>query len=156
MPALPPSSDSVLGDWSLKPVELPQGCFFAGVNESTLMAVLFAEQPLLRVRDMLAASVGLQLATYGVDEGRIEAETKALQLAKLGKNRGRKLLGTLNEVAFQLELEAERGPITSVDALLDLQLRLNEIPHRASTPNCVFPYRAVAKAFGLGPVRRRR
>ena len=95
-----PTIDSVLGDWSLKSIDVPQGRFIVGVNEKTFMAVVFAERPLARLASTLSVCVGAQLDVFGISQERIESEVTALQSATFGKNRDRSLLGILNEVAF--------------------------------------------------------
>jgi hypothetical protein len=56
----------VLGDWSLKSVDVRQGRFIVGVNEHTLMAVVFAERPLSRLASTLSTCVGAQLEVFGI------------------------------------------------------------------------------------------
>jgi hypothetical protein len=145
---LAPTRDSVLGDWSLKSVEVPQGRFLVGVNERTLMAIVFAERPLSSLVSTFSACVGAQLEAFGVPPERIAAEVSVLRSATFGKNRTRTLLGILNEVAFQFEVAAENSKIASPAELLEIQAELNGIPHRASSPACNFACDAVVGLLG--------
>ncbi len=145
---VPPSSDSVLGDWSLKSAVVRQGRFIVGVNERTLMAVVFAERPLSRLSSTLSTCVGAQLEVFGIPAERIAAEVAALQSSTFGKNRARSLLGVLNEVTFQFEVAAADAEIATADELLEIQTGLNDIPHRAGSPACLFAHDAIVGLLG--------
>ena len=146
--ALSRISDSILGDWSLKPVDISQGRFVTGVNARTLMAVVFAERPLPRLADTLSICVGAQLAIFGISEDRIASEVAALRSAKFGKNRDRSVLGILNEIAFQFEAAATDCDIANPGELLAVQTQLNVIPHRAGSPSCLFARDAIVGLLG--------
>ena len=143
-----PTSTSILGDWSLKSVEVAQGLFIVGVNARTLMAIVFACRPLSELASTLSVCVGAQLEVFGISQGRIAAEVSALETATFGKNRDRSLLGILNEVAFQFEVAAVGTEIADSDELLEIQTELNGIPHRASSPSCVFAHDAIIGLLG--------
>jgi uncharacterized membrane protein len=143
-----PSADSVLGDWALKSTDVRQGRFIVGVNERTLMAVVFAERLLSRLASTLAACVGAQLEVFGIPPERIAAEVGALESSTFGKNRARSVLGILNEVAFQFEVAAADSRIRSADRLLEIQTELNGIPHRAGSPSCLFAHDAIVGLLG--------
>lgn len=146
-----PTTDSVLGDWSLKSTGVRQGLFIVGVNERTLMAVVFAERPLSRLVGTLSACVAAQLEVFGIPDERIAAEVSALRSATFGKNRARSLLGILNEVAFQFEVAAAHSEIASPSELLEIQTELNGIPHRAGSPACLFAHDAILGLLGAQP-----
>jgi hypothetical protein len=143
-----PSADSLLGDWSLKSVDVRQGRFIVGVNERTLMAVVFAERSLSRLPSTLSTCVGAQLEVFGVSPERITAEVVALESSTFGKNRARSLLGILNEVTFQFEVAAADAAIATPDELLEIQTDLNNIPHRAGSPACLFAHDAIVGLLG--------
>ena len=145
---LSPTSDSTLGDWSLKSVDVSQGRFVIGVNARTLMAVVFAERPLSRLADTLSVCVGAQLAVFAIPEDRIASEVAALRSATFGKNRDRSLIGILNEVAFQFEVAAADCDIAGPGELLEIQTELNAIPHRAGSPSCMFAHDAIIGLLG--------
>jgi hypothetical protein len=142
------SADSVLGDWSLKSTDVRQGRFIVGVNERTLMAVVFAERPVSHLPSTLATCVGAQLEVFGIPPERIVAEVDALEGATFGKNRARSLLGILNEVTFQFEVAAADSEIASPEELLEIQTDLNGIPHRAASPSCLFAHDAILGLLG--------
>ena len=142
------SVDSVLGDWSLKSVDVRQGRYFVGVNERTLMAIVSAQRPLSMLPSTLSTCVAAQLEVFGIPSERILAEVDALRPATFGKNRDRGVLGILNEVAFQFEVVAADSEITSANELLAIQTDLNGIPHRASSPACVFARDAIVGLLG--------
>lgn len=144
----PPSADSVLGDWALKVARVRPRRFVVGVNERTLMAVVFAQRPPALLPRTLAACVGVQLAKLGIAEERIVQEVSALERATFGKNRSRPLLGILNEVTFEFEVAAEARPIESADDMLELQTELNEIPHRAGTRSASFAVDSIVALLG--------
>ncbi len=119
-----------------------------GVNERTLMAVVFAQRPLSKLAGTLSACVGAQLEVFGIPQERIAAEVSALRLARFGKNRDRSLLGILNEVGFQFEVAAAHFEIASPDELVEIQTELNGIPHRAGSPSCLFAHDAILGLLG--------
>ncbi len=143
-----PTSTSILGDWSLKSIDVAQGRFIVGVNARTLMAVVFAQRPLSKLASTLSVCVGAQLEVFGIPQQRITAEVSALQSATFGKNRDRSLLGILNEVTFQFEVAAAESEIADPNELLEIQTDLNGIPHRAGSPSCVFPHDAIVGLLG--------
>lgn len=143
-----PSADSILGDWTLKSVDVSQGRFVVGVNARTLMAVAFAERPLSEFASALSVRVGAQLAAFAIPEDRIASEVAALCSATFGKNRDRSRLGILNEVAFQFEVAAADCGNASAEELLEIQTELNRIPHRAGSASCVFAHDAVVGLLG--------
>lgn len=143
-----PTTDSVLGDWSLKSVEVRQGSFIVGVNERTLMAVVFAERPLSKLAGTLSACVGAQLSVFGIPDERIASEVRAFRSARFGKNRDRALLGIVNEIGFQFEVAAEQEEIATAAELLEIQTQLNQIPHRAGSPRCLFAHDAIVALLG--------
>lgn len=143
-----PSADSVLGDWTLKSIDVRQGRFTVGVNDRTLMAVAFAERPLSRLASTVATCVGAQLEVFNIPPERIAAEVAALQSSTFGKNRARSLLGILNEVAFQFEVAAAEADIAKPEELLEIQTDLNGIPHRAGSPACLFAHDAIVGLLG--------
>ena len=145
---LSPTLDSVLGDWALKSVDVSQGRFIIGVNARTLMAVVFAERPLASLAGTFSVCVGAQLEVFGIPQKRIASEVSALQSSTFGKNRDRSLLGILNEVAFQFEVAAADSEIASPDELLEIQTKLNGIPHRAGSPSCLFAHDAIVGLLG--------
>ena len=143
-----PTSDSILGDWSLKSVDVYQGRFIVCVNARTLMAVVFAERPLSKLARALSVCVGAQLEVFGIPQERIASEVTALESATFGKNRDRSLLGILNEVVYQFEATAADSEIASPDELLAIQTELNGIPHKASSPSCIFAHDAIVGLLG--------
>jgi len=145
---LPPTSDSILGDWSLKSVDVAQGRFVVGANARTLMAAVFAERPFTELVDTLAVCVGAQLAVFDIPEDRIVSEVTALRSARFGKNRDRSLTGIVNELAFQFELAASEVEIATPRELLEIQTQLNTIPHRAGSPSCMFARDAIVGLLG--------
>ncbi len=147
-PLAPPTKDSILGDWSLKSTDVRQGRFIVGLNERTLMAVVFAERPLSKLASTLSVCVGAQLEVLGIPEERIAAEVSALRSVSFGKNRDRSVVGILNEVAFQFEIAAGDSEITEAKDLLQIQTGPNGIPHRASSASCMFARDAIVGLLG--------
>ena len=145
---LAPSTDSVLGDWVLKPAAVQRRRFIVGVNERTLMAVVFATRPLAKLASTPAVCVGAQLEVFGVPEARILAELAALESVTIAKTRDRSLLGILNEVAFMFEAYAEGSKLASASELLEIQTKLNQMPHRAGSPSHLFARDAIEAILG--------
>ena len=112
------------------------------------MAVVFAERPLASLAGTFSECVGAQLEVFGIPQKRIASEVSALQSSTFGKNRDRSLLGILNEVAFQFEVAAADSEIASPDELLEIQTKLNGIPHRAGSPSCLFAHDAIVGLLG--------
>ena len=133
-----------MGDWSLKPVAVGSQRFVVGVNENTFLAVVFDQTDLAEFATSFGSAVETELRRLGVPEPEIAKEAEALETIRFSKNRNRSLVGILNEVSFQFELEARSRD----RSLPQIRARLNKIPHRASTSNCVFACDAVEALLG--------
>lgn len=146
--SLAPSTDSVLGGWVLKPARVQRRRFIVGVNERTLMAVVFAARPLAKLASTLAVCVGAQLEVFGIPEARILAVLASLESVTIAKTRDRALLGILNEVTFMFEAYARDSKLASAGELLEIQTQLNQMPHRASSPSRLFARDAIEGLLG--------
>jgi hypothetical protein len=140
----------LLGDWSFKFVEVPQGRFCVAVNAPTLMAVAFRERPLAWLPNTLAACMGAQLETMGISQAKVASEMAAFESVAFGKNRNRSLTGIVNEVAYQFEADTTRYNPARPSDLLEIHTRLNGMPHRASSRSYVIPHDSVATLLGTG------
>jgi hypothetical protein len=142
------SADSRLGDWALKSTRIRRKPFIVGVNERTLMAVVFAWRPLGRLPDTFATCVAAQLEVLGIPGVRCQEEFDALRSVTFGRTRSRSHLGVLNEVTFMFEAHAEDRDISTAEELLAIQTDLNEMPHRASKGRGLYARDAIRQLLG--------
>lgn len=143
-----------LGNWSAKPVTLFRRPHVLLANETTMMCVLVRRAPAHTVFDRFAERVGRLLVSFGVDSGTAEIETAALrEHLSFARNANRRLLGSLNELAFDarwladdFEHEADSGEYCG------LHDRLNDTPHVKR--ELAFAVDAVRALFGLPRLAR--
>jgi hypothetical protein len=105
---------SLLGDWYANVITMPAGPpFFLVMNERSLLSVVLPFDG-----DLLPAfrrrAVALLRRLYVPTEA-VEREAFHLQKIRLGKTKNRRVLGTMNDAAWNLEsmlFDCPRGPFT--------------------------------------------
>jgi hypothetical protein len=136
----PPESTTALGDWYATVLFWrPQVALF--VNEATLLPVLVSLAPARTVPARLPEAVELVLSLQGLSGAFIRREVEAMQATTLAKTANRSLIGVLNEFAFLAEQRQ-----TSRGNLVELSLRLSDVPCGPLYRTHTYPRRAVAAA----------
>lgn len=126
----PPSSSGRLGDWYVHLVRFGRPEFAIATSERSLLTVLFPAQGL---RTMLApnlrAAVALLLEALDVSSEAIAREVSAMEPVAFGRSTNRRVLGSMNDLAFQASVHLARG-----DDLTTVARRLAETPMSAVGP----------------------
>jgi hypothetical protein len=136
----PPVSTTVLGDWYATVLFWkPQVALF--VNEPTLLPVLLPLAPARTLLGRVAECVELALSFHGLSGSFIATEVDEMRQTTLARTANRSVIGMLNEFAFLAE---QWRPATVT--LLDLSLRLSDVPCGPLFRTHTTPRRAVAVA----------
>jgi uncharacterized protein DUF6933 len=132
--------------WAANWIETPVGDFVVGLEETTYLTVVC---PLLRLPDFyraFAASFATQLEVLGVAHEVVEAEVRAfIDHPRPAKNDNRRLLGSLNDVAFNAFVRFEHKHRVDLSFIQRVQEELNEMPHVKREP--AFPSEATKLFF---------
>jgi hypothetical protein len=132
--------------WSARELVTRGTGLVVGIEETTYLSVVC---PLIQMPDFpraFAASVAAALEAIGV--ARTICERKAWALidgARFAKNDNRSLLGSLNGVAFHVDVLLEHKWRVSLATLEQVQNELNQMPHVGRAP--AFPDQAVRLLF---------
>jgi hypothetical protein len=151
LPRLPPADErGKLRVWSARELYTPAGAFVVGLEETTYLTVVC---PLLRLPDFhrsFAASVATALSALPVPRDVCEVEAWAIiDGTRFAKNDNRSLLGSLNDVAFHVDVLLENQRRVSLAVLDHVQGQLNHMPHVHREP--AFPDQAARLLFAPAP-----
>jgi hypothetical protein len=117
-------STTHLGDWYATALFWkPQLALL--VNERTLMPILLPLAPADTLPERLGPAVAAMLHQYGMALPLIECELAAMAEVEIAKTSNRRVIGTMNEFAFQARIYRERMRATD---LASLSMRLAETP----------------------------
>jgi hypothetical protein len=117
-------STTILGDWyGTVLFWKPQLALL--VNERTLMPILLPLAPASTLPERLGPAVAALLHTYGMALPLIERELAAMAEIAIAKTGNRRVVGTMNEFAF--EASAFRGQMGAANLAM-LSMRLAETP----------------------------
>jgi hypothetical protein len=95
------------------------------VNERTLMPILMPLAPASTLPERLGPAVAALLHQYGMALPLIERELAAMAEVDIAKTSNRRVVGTMNEFAFEAGVYRER---LGADDLARLSMRLAETP----------------------------
>jgi len=123
----PPSSTGRLGDWYAHVVRFGRPEFVIATSERSLLTVLF---PARAVRATLApklrSAVALLLEQIGVSAEIVADEVAAMGQVKFGRAISRRVLGSMNELAFHASVRFAHG-----EDLVSIASQLSDIPMSA-------------------------
>jgi len=123
----PPPSTGRLGDWSVHLVRFGHPEFAIATSERSLLTVLFPARALrTTLVSNLHAAVGSLLESLGVPAEALAREIAAMEPVTFGRATNRRVLGSMNELAFQASVLLARG-----DDLLTISRRLADTPMSA-------------------------
>lgn len=100
----PSPTDTVLGDWYANLIRVGRIQVVLAVSERTLLPVVVPARDGRSLAQRLSEALEPMLTTVGVPEGDAIAERGAMQRWALGKTANRRVLGSLNDLAFQLQV----------------------------------------------------
>lgn len=145
---------TVLGDWCANLVRVGRTQVVLAVSERTLLPVVVPAKEGRTLVPRLAQALEPLLMSLDVPAQEIAAERRAMQQSVIGKTTSRRVLGSLNDLAFQLEVGLVNWPERS---LLDHSLWLAKTPMKVIEYGA--PDQATAAAFAaqraLSKVSRR-
>ena len=123
----PPASTGRLGDWYVHLVRFGRPEFAIATSERSLLTVLFPARGLrTTLAPNLRAAVGSLLESLAVPHEAIASEIAAMESVSFGAATNRRVLGSMNELAFLASVQLADG-----DDLLALSCRLADTPMSA-------------------------
>jgi len=123
----PPPSTGRLGDWYVHLVRFGRPEFAIATSERSLLTVLFPARALrTTLAPNLRGAVGSLLESLGVSGETVVREIAAMESVTFGRATNRRVLGSMNELAFQASVLLARG-----DNLLAISRRLADTPMSA-------------------------
>jgi hypothetical protein len=141
------AQEAKLGDWSLSELPTPFGHVVVGLEETTYLTVVFRLNMLPAIIGDLAASAAAALTDIGIEHETARREARSILAdPRFAKNDNRSVLGSVNDVAWQVSCEIEDARRITADLLRRAQVRLNHMPHVKRDPS--FPDQAVRRLFG--------
>lgn len=127
----PEPSTNALGDWYGNVVPTAGGDLAVFVNERSLLTVAVPTTQGLDLLPLFYRRVANLLSMIGIADGLIERELREMQTLQIAKTANRRILGAMNEAAFQLQLMVEDVPPGTTVSLSDAELELSDFPHGA-------------------------
>ena len=100
----PAQSDTVLGDWYVKLVRVGKVQMVLGVSDRSLLPVVVPVNEGRSLVQRFGDALELTLTAIGVPLDDVITERAAMQRWAVGKTSNRRVVGSLNELAFQLEV----------------------------------------------------
>jgi hypothetical protein len=126
----PPPPIGRLGDWYVHLVRFGRPEFAIVTNERSLLTVLLPTRALrTTLVPNLRAAVAPLLVSLGVPNEAIAREIFAMEPVTFGRATNRRVLGSMNDLAFQASVHLAHG-----DDLQTIALRLSETPMSAIGP----------------------
>ena len=123
----PLPSTGRLGDWYVHLVHFGRPEFAIATSERSLLTVLFPARALrTTLASNLRGAVGSLLESLGVSGEALAREIAAMELVTFGRATNRRVLGSMNELAFQASVLLARG-----DDLLTISRQLADTPMSA-------------------------
>ena len=118
-------TDTVLGDWYANLVYAGRTQVVLAVSDRTLLPIVVPAREARTLVQRLGDALEPVLLTIGVPPQIVAAERHAMQWVTLGKTSNRRILGSLKELAFQLEVGLLSSPSKS---FLEQSLWLAQTP----------------------------
>lgn len=138
----PSQADTVLGDWCANLVRVGRTQVALAVSERTLLPVVIPAKEGRTLVQRLAQALDPMLMSLGIPAQEVAAECRAMQQFAIGKTTNRRVLGSLNDLAFQLEVGLVNWPDRSMQ---DHSLWLAKTPMKVIEYGA--PDQATAAAF---------
>lgn len=123
-PDLAPA-DTVLGDWYANQIRVGRAQIVIAVSERILLPVVVSAREAHSLVTRLGDALEPLLLSIGISSQEVLAERSAMSSWIIGKTASRRILGSLNELAFQLEVGLTHFPERT---LLEQSLWLAKTP----------------------------
>lgn len=106
----PAPPDTVLGDWYANLVRVGRTQLVLAVSERTLLPVVVPAREGRTMARQVAEAIEPMLIAIGVPTDAANAERVGMQDAVIAKTASRRVLGSLNDLAFQLQVGLQHFP----------------------------------------------
>lgn len=100
----PAPPDTVLGDWYANLIRVGRIQVVLAVSERSLLPVVVPARDGRALVQRLSDALEQMLTTIGIGADEVTAERGAMQQWAVGKTASRRILGSLNDLAFQLQV----------------------------------------------------
>lgn len=155
----PYPSDTILGDWYANLIRVGRTQLVLAVSERTLLPVVLEAKDSGTLIRRLADALGPLLIEIGVLDEAVAAERASMTEWVVGKTASRRVLGSLNDLAFQLKVGLEHRPHRT---LMEHSLWLAKTPLKVieygapdRTTVAAFAAQRVLTAVSIASVTRR-
>lgn len=108
--------DTVLGDWYATLVRVGRTQVILAVSERTLLPVVLPAKEGRLFVQRLSHELEPVLLSIGVPPDGAAAECRAMQRWAFGKTANRRVLGSLNDLVFQLQVGLAESPVRTLQA----------------------------------------
>lgn len=119
------TSTTVLGDWYANILFTRPRQLVLCISERTLLPVVVAAKDAQHLPARLIGSLPAVLCALGIEEAVIAQEQVAMQAWQVNRSTSKKVLGSLNQLMFQLESQLQWHPHLTLN---EHALRLAETP----------------------------
>lgn len=106
----PDLSDTVLGDWYANLIRVRRMQLVLAVSERNLLPVVLEAKDSGTLVRRFADALGTMLIEIGVSDEAVAAERAPMTAWIVGKTSSRRVLGSLNDLAFQLKVGLSHRP----------------------------------------------
>lgn len=117
-------SDTLLGDWYANVLIARPTHLVLCVSERTLLPVVVVAKNIRQLPQRVGEAVALMLHALQVEPSTADAEIEAMRTWNVGRTASKHVIGSLNELMFQLEGQLHAHPGRS---LLEQSLHLAEV-----------------------------
>jgi ribosomal protein S28E/S33 len=120
-----PEPTTLLGDWYANVIICNRQHVVLCMSERTLLPVLLPAKDAKSLPFRLADATCEVLGRLGIEPGAVQVERKRMEGVRVGRTASRRLLGSLNDFMFQLEVGLKSSPERT---LIEQALWLAETP----------------------------
>jgi len=117
-----------LGDWYANVVPTDAGDLIVFVNEKTLLSVAVPIWESDHLLSLFRLRVGNLLGMIGIQSKAIESELRHYDQIQFGKTASRRIVGSMNDIAWQYQAMAEDAASKKDLSLSGAELKLSQMP----------------------------
>ena len=140
-------ADTLLADWYANILVVRPSHLVVCISERTLLPVVVVAKDIKHLPQRVVAALAPVLQSLEVQAPAIEAELVAMQTCHVGRTASKRVVGSMNELMFQLEWQLRAHPERS---LHEQALRLAEVPMKGAEYSS--PDRATTALFASATV----
>ena len=121
---------TALGDWYANVIPVPFGELLLFVNERSLLMAAIPGEDVRYILPQLRLRVENLLKRFNVPNHLVIAELRNMDNVQITKTSSRSVLGSMNDIAFNLQIMVEYDETGTIQNLGELELKLNSMPHK--------------------------